>query len=337
MPTALLLSDFVERRHAPSIEAAAPELARAVLQPGGDVDGDLAEVEIAYFSGDLYPDRAADFWRPVLQLPRLRWLHTYSAGVDHWVFQKLLEKGVRITNSSGASAVPIAQTALLYILALSRDLRRFLSAQTRHAWEPRDIVDLQAQVLGVVGLGPIGLEVARLGRAFGMRVIGMRRAARGDEPCETWPLSRLQHLLEIADHLVLALPLTPDTRHLIDATALARMKPTATLVNVGRGELVDEAALGTALGERRLAGAGLDVFETEPLPPESPLWDLPNVLITPHSAGTNPGNDERATEIFVDNLGRWLRGQTLVNQIPSPAAATASESSAGRRPAREDR
>jgi len=314
MPGAILLSDFVEARHAAELEAAAPGMPRVVIGREGSLSGPADEVEIAYFSGDLYPARASEFWRPVLGLQQLRWLHSYSAGVDHWVFQKVRERGVCLTNSSGAAAVPIAHTVLLYLLALSRDLRGFLAAQQRHAWEPRDIGDLQGQRLGVVGLGPIGIEVARLGLAFGMRVTGVRRAARGDEPCDTWPLDRLDELLPLVDHLVLALPLTPETRHLLDARRLALLRPTATLVNVGRGELVDEAALARALQESRLAGAGLDVFETEPLPPESPLWDHPRVIVTPHSAGTNPGNDERATAIFLDNLRRWRAGEPLLNQ-----------------------
>lgn len=315
MSGSILVSDFVETHHGADLAAAAPSMPRAVLRAGGGLAGDESDIEIAYFSGDLFPDRAAEFWRPVLRLEKLRWIHSYSAGVDHWVFQKMLEKGVRLTTSSGASAVPIAHTVMLYLLALSRDLRRFLEAQARHAWEPRSIQDLSGRILGVVGLGPIGLEVAKLGNAFGMRVIGMRREARGDEPCETWPLSRLDELLASVDDLVLALPLTAETRHLIDARALARLKPTSRVINVGRGELIEEGALAAALAEGRLAGAGLDVFELEPLPPESPLWDLRNTIVTPHSAGTNPGNDERATALFLDNLRRWQRGTALLNEV----------------------
>jgi phosphoglycerate dehydrogenase-like enzyme len=144
-----------------------------------------------------------------------------------------------------------------------------------------------------------------------MQVIGLRRAPRGDEPCETWPLSRLPDLLERVDWLVLALPLTTDTQRLIDAAAFARMKPGARLVNVGRGALVDEAALVLALQSGRLAGAGLDVFEVEPLPPESPLWSMRHVIVTPHCSGRNAGNDLRAERVFVDNLARFARGDAL--------------------------
>jgi phosphoglycerate dehydrogenase-like enzyme len=149
-----------------------------------------------------------------------------------------------------------------------------------------------------------------------MRAIGVRRTPRGDEPCETWPLGRLDELLALADAVVLALPLADETRHLLDARRLALMKRGAWLVNVGRGALVDEPALVEALRNGRLGGAGLDVFEVEPLPPESPLWSLPNVLVTPHNSGDAPGNLERASEIFLDNLARFVRGEPLRNEVP---------------------
>jgi D-2-hydroxyacid dehydrogenase (NADP+) len=313
MPAAILVSDFVEARHAAALDAAAPDSPRIVLTAGSEAD--LGQVEAAYFSGDLYPVRAREFWRPLLRAPRLRWLHTYSAGVDDPVFQRLRARGVQLTTSSGAAAEHIAQTVMLYVLALSRDLRGWLDAQQRHEWCPRPIGDLQGEHLAVVGLGPIGLAVARLGLAFGMHVTGLRRTVSGDEPCETWSIARLHELLAAADHVVLALPLTSETRHIIDGSALACMNASATFINVGRGELVDESALIDALAHRRIAGAALDVFETEPLPPTSLLWSLPNVIVTPHNAALNANNDERATAIFLENLRRFVAGQELRNLV----------------------
>jgi phosphoglycerate dehydrogenase-like enzyme len=315
VPGTLLVSDRVEARRAPALAAAAPALARCVLREQGGPSSDPAQVELAFFSGDLFPERTRDFVVALAKSERLRWLHTFSAGVDHPWFRSLRERGVRITTSSGASAVPIAHTVMLYLLALSRDLPRWLEAQGRRAWEPHEVTDLQGRVLGVVGLGPIGVEVARLGAAFGMRTIGLRRTPKGDEPCETWPLTRLHELLGSADAVVLALPLTPETRRIVDASAIAAMKPGAWFVNVGRGELVDEAALTAALASGALGGAGLDVFEREPLPPESPLWAQPRVLVTPHASGHSPGNAIRAEEIFLDNLARWTRGDALRNEV----------------------
>ncbi len=314
MTTGILVSDHVVREAGDRLVEAAGSHSLLVLCPGS-VAGDPAEAEIAYFSGDLYPDRAREFVLALARAERLRWLHVFSAGVDHPWFQQLLSRGVRITTSSGASAVPIAQTVALYLLALSRDLRRWSDAQARHAWEPHDVVDLQGHVLGVLGMGPIGREIARLGAALRMRVIGMTRQPKGDEPCETWPLSRLDDLLPLADWLALALPLTAETRGLISADAISRMKPGARLLNVGRGDLVDEAALAAALDSGALGGAGLDVFATEPLPPESPLWSHPRVIVTPHSSGTTPSNHPRATAIFLENLQRWRSGGALVNEV----------------------
>jgi phosphoglycerate dehydrogenase-like enzyme len=312
---ALLVSAAFLARHGDALERAAPGAPRVVLGERG-VEGRLEDVRIAFFSGDCFePARAREFMIAALKSPRLEWLHTASAGVDHEVFQRFLARGVRLSTSSGAHAVPIAHTVLLYLLALSRDLPGWLEAQRARRWEPRGVHDLQGDRLGVVGLGPIGLEVARLGLALGMQVTGLRRSPRGDEPCETWPLSRLGELLPLVDWLVLALPLAPETRHLLDAPALARMKPTARLVNVGRGALVDEAALARALVEGRLAGAALDVFEVEPLPEGSPLWALPNVILTPHSSGSTPGNDERAAAIFLENLVRFRAGERLRNEV----------------------
>ena len=286
-----------------------------MVEPDGAVRGDAAAVDVAFFSGDVFPDRVRDFVLALRDAAGLRWLHTFSAGVDHPWFQALRARGVRLSTSSGAQAVPIAHTVMLYLLALSRDFGRWQDAQRRRAWEQRDLRDLQGLTLAVVGLGPIGLEVARLGAAFGMRVIGARRTPTGSEPCETWPLSRLDALLEVADAVVLALPLTDETRELIRADRIARMKRGAWLINVGRGALVDEPALVAALQSGALGGAGLDVFAVEPLPPESPLWSLPNVIVTPHNSGDTPSNLPRACEIFLDNLSRYRRGEPLRNEV----------------------
>jgi phosphoglycerate dehydrogenase-like enzyme len=311
---ALLVSNWVDDHYGAALDAAAPGVARVVLRPEG-CEGDPSSVEIAFFSGDIFPQRVREFVLALRDAKQLRWLHTFSAGVDNPWFQGLRARGVRLTTSSGANAVPIAHTVVLYLLALSRDLARWQDAQRRRAWETHELVDLQGMTLGIVGLGPIGLEVARLGAALRMRVIGVRRTPAGDEPCETWPMARLDELLAQVDALVLALPLTDDTRHLLDARRLALLKRGAWLVNVGRGGLIDEAALVAALQNGQLGGAGLDVFEVEPLPSESPLWSMPNVIVTPHNAGDSPANLHRATAIFLDNLMRFARGEALCNEV----------------------
>ena len=314
MPGAILVSDWIEARFGEALRRAAPGRPLAVLR-GDALLGDPASVEVAFFSGDLFPGRARDLARALHQAPALRWFHSFAAGVDHPWFQSFLARGVRVTTSSGASAVPIAHSVMLYVLALARDLSGWLGEQAARRWSPRAIEDVTGQRIGVAGLGPIGLEVARLASAFGMRAVGFRRAPRGDEPCETHALGELDAFLPGLDWLVLALPLAEETRHLLDARRLALLPPHARVINVGRGALVDEAALASALAAGRLGGAALDVFEVEPLPAESPLWSLPNVIVTPHSSGTNPGNQLRAAEIFLDNLGRYDRGEPLRNEV----------------------
>jgi phosphoglycerate dehydrogenase-like enzyme len=247
--------------------------------------------------------------------PDLRWLHSFAAGVDHPWFQSLLARGIRLTNSPGASAVPIAHTVMLYLLALSRDLAGWLRDQAAARWSPRDVEDLAGARIAVLGMGPIGAEIARLATAFGMRVTGFRRTPAGDEPCETLAMTELDRVLPALDWLVLALPLTAETQRILDARRIALLPKHVRVVNVGRGPLVDEAALAAALAEGRIAGAALDVFEVEPLPAESPLWRLPNVIVTPHSSGTTPGNHVRSAELFVANVARWVRGEPLRHEV----------------------
>lgn len=321
MPGAILLSEEVEARHADALARVAPARPRVVLR--GEVpEGDPEAVEIAFFSGDLYPDRTRFLVKamaPAVESGALRWLHTFSAGVDHPWFQRLMAQGVRVTTSAGASAVPIAHTVMLYLLALSRDLSGWAADQAARRWNPRDVVDLQGLRLGVVGVGAIGGEVARLGAAFGMEVVGLRRRPRGDEPCPTRPVAELDALLPELDAVVLAAPLNADSERLLDGARIARMRPGAWVVNVGRGALVDEAALAAALASGRLGGAGLDVFEVEPLPETSPLWGLPTVLVTPHVSAVSRGYWRRETDLVVANLERFLAGEPLENVVDRDA------------------
>jgi phosphoglycerate dehydrogenase-like enzyme len=295
---------------------------------GDDPDARLdearrARIELAYFSGDLFPERARGFFAAALGAPNLRWLHAFNAGVDHPVFQRFLERGVRLTSSAGASAEPIAQTALAGLLWLARGFPHWQDAQRRRTWQPippQEVPrDLRGQTLVIVGLGGIGGELARLARAVGLHVIGIRRspARTGDPVDELHPPARLRDLLPRADWLALACPLSPETRRMIDADALARLPRGARLLNVGRGELVDEAALVDALRKGHLAGAYLDVFEVEPLPPLSPLWDLPGVILTPHNSAASRGNERRQAEAFLVNLRHWLRGEPLLHEASS--------------------
>lgn len=320
-PVVALVTRAAWDRFGADMRAVAPAIDPVLLDDDHPVDeADLQRIEVAFFSGDCFPGgpaprRAATFMGASLRCPSLRWLHTASAGVDSPVFGRFLDNGVRLTNSSGASAGTIAQTVAMLMLALSRDLPGWVRAQSEHRWAPRRHDELTGATLGVIGLGPIGVEVARLGHALGMHVIGCRRTPDGTEGHETWTLDRITDLAAVADWLVLALPLTSATQGIVSAEVLAAMKPTARIVNVGRGELVDEDALVDALANGRLAGAGLDVFAVEPLPESSALWDLPNVIVTPHSSGFSLQSHDRAAERFVDNLRRYLQGEALIGEI----------------------
>lgn len=317
-PGAIFVSEGVAQRHAGRIASLAPRRPIALLGPDGP-QGPFERVEIAFFSGDCYPDRAAMFAGAVFEAPGLRWLHSFSAGIDNPAFGALLDRGVRVSHSSGANAVAVAQAAVMSLLALARDMPNLLAAQRDHRWERRASRDLEGATLAILGLGAIGLEVARVATALRLRVIGMRRTPCGDEPCETWGFERLPELLGLADYLVLALPLTPETYRLLDEENLALLKPDAALVNVGRGELIDEKALITGLQKGALRGAALDVFEQEPLAETSPLWDLPGVIVTPHSAGLSPASHLHAEEIFLENLACYERNEPLLNEVPQPA------------------
>ena len=280
-------------------------------------DPALSRAEVAFFSADAYPERAVHVMRTLLNAPNLRWLHTFSTGVDHPVFGTFLDKGVRLTTSAGANARPIARTAIMHLLALSRRLPSLIDAQRDHRWAPFTFDELEGARVAVVGMGAIGLEVIRLAQALAMDVVGVRRSIAGDEPCETVSIDRLADVLPTVRALVLAVPLMAETTNPIDAAAIASLPIGAYVVNVSRGEVIDEAALADALRRGRLGGAALDVFVEEPLPADSEVWDLPNTIVTPHSSGMTNQLPGRATDRFVENLRRYVTGSALVNEVRS--------------------
>ena len=313
---ALFCTDTVLETYGDRIAEIAPDLDVVVLRPGEEVSADDVErITIAFFSDDAWPERAGAFFKVALATTNLQWFHSMSAGVDSPVFATFVERGARLTNSSGASAPPIAGTVMLYLLALSRNLPGLLRAQAAHEWSPAPFRELDGQRLVVVGYGPIGQEVVRLAEAFRMDPVVVRRSARGDEPCPVRPLTELADAVSDADVVVVALPLAAETRGLISADVIAAMPSSAVFVNVGRGELVDQAALTDALASGRLAGAGLDVFDPEPLPSDDALWDLPNVIISPHTSGASDGTARRVADVFLDNLGRFVRNEPLRNEV----------------------
>jgi glyoxylate/hydroxypyruvate reductase len=264
-------------------------------------------------------DSAEGLAEAVRNLPGLRWVHAMSAGAGEAVRQaglppEALER-VIITTSSGVHAVPLAEYSILGLLAIAKELPQFVEDQRKKVWPEvhRPLRELSGQTLLLVGLGEIGREVARLGKALGMRTVGIRRT-EGPPPehvDEVHGPQRLPELAGRADAMVVSLPLTEQTAGLVDRATIERLPASCIVVNVGRGQVVDEPALIDALRERRIAGAVLDVTATEPLPEDSPLWTLPNVLVTPHAGALSARENERIVELFVDNLRRYLDGRPL--------------------------
>ncbi len=299
------------------------ELDLLVLPPDSAAridDAVAARAEIAYFSSDAYPEFSKQFFSATRKAPGLKWLQVFNAGVDHPVFASVLERGVRLTTSSGTAAEPIAQTAITGMLYLARNFPRWTAGQRDRRWNPMRPPefprDLRGQVMLVYGLGRIGTEIARLARILGLHVIGVRRhAAKTDHADEIHAPDKLAELLPRSDWLVLACPLTEETRGMVDAALLAKLPRGARVINICRGEVVDEPALIAALKSGHLGGAYLDVFAQEPLPPESPLWHMPNVVVTPHNSAASAGNDARINAIFLDNIRRWNTSQPLINEV----------------------
>ncbi|MDP9893709.1 phosphoglycerate dehydrogenase-like enzyme [Variovorax boronicumulans] len=247
--------------------------------------------------------------------PSLRWVHAHSSGADRPVYGELRARGVEVTTSSGANAGVVVQTALAGVLMLARCFPQLLAAQREKTWAP--LVgsglprDLAGQTAVIVGWGPIGQGLGALLSALGLRVVAVRTSAGADSV----RFEDIHTVLPRADWLLLACPLTDRTRGLVNAAALALLPHGARLVNVSRGEVVDEPALIAALRSGALSGAYLDVFAHEPLPADSPLWDMPNVIVTPHTAGHSDGNEARVAALFLDNLKRWNEGQPLLNRV----------------------
>jgi phosphoglycerate dehydrogenase-like enzyme len=254
-------------------------------------------------------------------LGRMRWLHSVAAGVDHLLFPALVASDVTLTNGRGAFKEALAEFVLAAALHFAKDVPRLARNQRQARWEPYDMEMLRGRTLGIVGFGEIGRATAALAKAFGMRILALRRRPelRDEMVDEMLPRERLAELLARSDYVVIAAALTPETRGMVDRAALSALKRSAVLINVGRGPIVDEQCLEAALRARRLRGAALDVFGTEPLPADHPLYQLDNVLVSPHTADHVAGWLERAVEIFLENFGRYLRGEELENVVDKRA------------------
>jgi D-2-hydroxyacid dehydrogenase (NADP+) len=331
---------LAERIHAVDSRLAVTELSRAqrrayrggrplwagYQEPAGA--DDETEEEAAASLAPIFAQAEVVLSNPIVpedllkRAPALKWLQLTSAGVDRLIDSPIVRSHITVTTASGIHATPISEYVIGAMLAFAKGFPRALQAQQSATWRPYIAQELESATIGIIGMGAIGARTAELAKALRMRVLAMRRSvtARTSETGvpsvdEYLPVSDLPYLLAECDYLVLALPLTAESRHIIGEAELRQMKPTAVIVNIARGAVIDEEALIVALKEGRIAGAALDVFEREPLPPESPLWSLPNVLLTPHISGGTPVYMERAVDLFCDNLRRHLAGKPLRNVV----------------------
>lgn len=253
---------------------------------------------------------------------KLKWIHVTSAGVAQLMRPDVKTSGVTITNSRGIHAIPMAEHTLGAMLALARKFQETVHYQDSKVWAQEPIwqsrpSELSGATLLIVGFGAIGIEIARRARAFGMRVQAVTRSGQGDATLaeEIYPASQLLQALPQADYIVLAAPDTPESQRMIGALEFNTMKPSAYFVNIARGALVDESAMIDALERGVIAGAALDVAEKEPLPPESALWNLKNVFITPHTSAVSGMLWPRQTELLIENLERWFSGREMKNVV----------------------
>jgi len=323
-PLRILLSDAARAALGSRLTERLGTAAHVLLSPAQAP----ADFDIAFVSRDVTGLSTKHAVLPATQhyydlltnAPSLAWVQLHSAGADRSVYVNLLARGVALSSSAGTNAAVVAQSALAGMLALARRLPQLMAAQRAHVWAPLIKTglprDLGGQTAVIVGWGGIGQQLGAMLRLLGLRVVVVRNSATpADEGIETVAYETIRSVLPQADWLLLACPLTDRTHGLISASALALLPAGAHVVNVARGEVVDEAALIEALQNDRLGGAYLDVFAHEPLPVQSPLWDMPNVIASPHSAGFSDGNAARVEELFLDNLGRRLQGLPMRNLV----------------------
>ena len=334
-PGAIALSPILSARYRARdlerIRAAAPGARIVMVSVEGLADGPVDDVEVM-LRGWLSSEA---FDRLLSRAPRMTWVHSATSGVERALTPAALERRLVVTNARGVFSRPIAEYVLMMILAVSRRLPQLLELQRERTWQPLEGAELRDVTVGIVGLGSIGRAVGALATGFGCRVVAVRRRAdtstespgRDDEERSFGPIQldriggpeTLPELLAESDFIVLAAPLTPETEEMINAETLAMFKPGAWLINVARGRLIDERALLRALRDGDLGGAVLDTFRDEPLPPTSSFYDLPNVIVTPHTAWSSGRVLDRSVELFCDNLRRFAAGEPLLNVVDPSA------------------
>ena len=318
----------IEPRHLEQIRVAAP--GHEVIDAGQErIADELLEADI--FCGHA---KVPVPWPQVVSRGRLKWIQSSAAGLDHCLTPEVIASDIVVTSASGLFANQVAEQTLALLLGLLRGLPTFFRAQLKREFIRRPTRDLHHSTIGIVGLGGNGTRIAETLRAFHTRIVATDMFTAGQTACvdELWPADQLDRLLAESDAVILCVPLNGQTLGMIGAAQLQRMKRGAILINVARGPVVVERDLVADLQSGRLAGAGLDVTEVEPLPQESPLWDLPNVIITPHVGAQSSSRADDTTNLICENLRRYFAGKPLINRVdkrlgyPTPAARRGAES-----------
>ena len=300
----------LKREHEETLHKAFDAKLDVVIATPDEAKGHCADAEIVA----AFPMRMP----PLENVPRAKWLHSFSAGIDKILTPAVAESPVLLTNSSGIHATPIAEHIIGLILLFTREFPKTFRNQQHHVYEKSQTLrEVRDSEILIVGLGEIGKETARLAKAFGAHVCAVSRSCKNkpDFVDRLEASDKLDQLLGDADFVVITLPHTEETHYLFDREKIQKMKRSAILINIGRGGIIKESDLIDALSVGTIAGAALDVFEKEPLPPDSPLWDMPNVIITPHHSGLSLRYMDRAVDILCKNLKAYLDGEKLPNEV----------------------
>ena len=327
MKMRIVLCYPIEPRHLEQIRAAAP--GHEVIDAGQE------RIAQQLLTADIFCGHAKVPvpWPDVVRRARLKWIQSSAAGLDHCLTPEVIASEIIVTSASGLFANQVAEQTLALLLGLLRDLPTFFRAQQKREFIRRPTRDLHHATVGIVGLGGNGTRIAETLRAFHTRIIATDNFTEGQTACvdDLWPADQLDRLLAESDTVILCVPLNSQTQGMIAAPQLARMKRGAILINVARGPVVVEKDLVAALQSGHLGGAGLDVTEVEPLPESSPLWDLPNVIITPHVGAQSASRADDTTNLICENLRRYFAGKPLINRVdkrlgyPTPAARRGAE------------
>lgn len=307
MPLTVLMTGNVPEKGLQGLRDAYPEVDIQYFADAGDLEAHIEEADVV--AGEI---SEAAFRRAT----RLRWQHSWAAGVDRSLFPSMVESDIPFTCSKGNGAVPLAEHALLLMLMLAGGAVALLDAQRDHSWAHFRHRELYGQSVGLVGLGNSGLHLARVAKALGMRTLGLRRSEQpAPDVDEMFTAATFTRFLAESDFVVVTAPITPATSKLFDENAFRAMKPSAFFICVSRGGIADDDALLRALREGWIAGAGIDAHAIEPLPADSPFWDAPNTIVTPHNGAASPMTSVRGFRIFEENLGHFLAGEPLVNLV----------------------